>query len=77
MSSVALNDFFIYMLSALDEEIYVNSFMRENKNITNIRDNIRDFLIDNCEHDVETDYIDLTHEQSQKIVYCTKCMMTL
>jgi len=77
MSSVALNNFFIYMISVLDEEIYVNSFMRENNNITNIRDNIRDYLIDNCEHDVETDYIDLTPEQSQKIVYCTKCNMTL
>jgi NAD-dependent SIR2 family protein deacetylase len=77
MTSVDLNNFFIYMLSALDDEIYVNHFMRENANVVNIRGNIREFLIDNCDHEVETDYIDLTPDQSQRIVYCAKCKMTL
>jgi hypothetical protein len=77
MANVDSNNFFISMLSLLDEKIYVNSLLKENVNVIAIQDNIRKFLISNCNHEVETDYIDLTPEKSYKIVYCTKCMMNL
>ena len=74
MSNGETNNFFIHMLSSLDEKIYTSQFLRENVNVTTIRDNIRTFLIENCEHDLVTDCIDIDQEQSQKIIYCTKCM---
>jgi hypothetical protein len=77
MTNEELNMFFISMLSSLEEYIYVNSLLKDNVNVIAMQDNIRKFLIENCKHDVETDYIDLTTEQSHKIVYCTKCNMTL
>jgi len=57
--------------------VYVNDFLKDNANIIAIQDNIRKFLIANCKHDLETDYIDIDTEQSQKVIYCTKCMMNL
>jgi len=77
MSSVALNNFFIAMLSSLEDNVYENPVLRDNLNVINIQENIRSFLKHNCKHELVTDYIDLTPEQSQKIVYCTKCNMTL
>lgn len=77
MSDGETNIFFIHMLSLLDEKMYTSPFLRENANVTAIKKNICTFLIENCEHDIETDYIDIDQEQSQKIIYCTKCMMTL
>lgn len=77
MSNNDTNNFFIHMLSLLDEKIYISQFMRDNVNVTTIRDNIRKFLIANCEHDLVTDYIDIDPEQSQQIIYCTKCMINL
>lgn len=76
-AGVDVNNFFIHMLSLLEEEMYSNQFIQENPDVLNIRDNLRIFLTNNCEHELVTDSIDLTHEQTKKIVYCTKCMMTL
>jgi hypothetical protein len=70
-------DFFIYILSLLDEKIYVNDFLKDNVNVIAIQDNIRKFLITNCKHELATDYVDITPEQSQQITYCTNCMMNL
>ena len=77
MSDEDTNNFFIHMLSLLDDKMYISQFMRENVNVTAIRDNIRTFLVENCEHDLVTDCIDIDPEQSQHIIYCSKCMMTL
>ena len=59
------------------ENIYINDSLKYNKNVISIRDNIRKFLIENCQHDLVTDYIDIDPEQSQQIIYCTKCNMNL
>ena len=77
MSDEDTNNFFISLLASLEEKIYVNEFLKSNTNVIAIQDNIRKFLIMNCEHVLETDYIDIDPEQSQKIIYCTKCMMNL
>jgi|DEB0MinimDraft_4_1074332.scaffolds.fasta_scaffold210254_2 hypothetical protein len=77
MSDEDTNNFFISLLTSLEEKIYVNEFLKNNANVIAIQDNIRKFLIMNCKHVFETDYIDIDPEQSQKIVYCTKCMMNL
>lgn len=42
-----------------------------------LANNIKTFLIANCVHDVETDYIDVSPEQSQQIHYCKKCGMNM
>ena len=77
MSNDDTNNFFISMISLLDENIYINDSLKYNKNVISIRDNIRKFLIENCQHDLVTDYIDIDPEQSQQIIYCTKCNMNL
>ena len=77
MSVNDTNNFFISMLESLEEKLYMNNFLKDNTNIIAIQDNIRKFLITNCKHELETDYIDIDPEQSQKVIYCTKCMMNL
>ena len=77
MSDEDTNNFFISLLASLEEKIYVNEFLKSNTNAIAIQDNIRKFLIANCKHDLETDYIDIDQEQSQKVIYCNKCMMNL
>jgi hypothetical protein len=77
MSIGDTNNFFISILASLEENVYVNDFLKDNANVIAIQDNIRKFLIENCKHDLETDYIDIDPEQSQKVIYCTKCMMNL
>ena len=77
MSVDDTNNFFISVLESLEEKLYMNNFLKDNTNIIAIQDNIRKFLIANCKHDLETDYIYIDQEQSQKVIYCTKCMMNL
>ena len=77
MSVDDTNNFFISMLESLEEKLYMNNFLKDNQTIIAIQDNIRKFLITNCKHELETDYIDIDPEQSQKVIYCTKCMMNL
>jgi len=72
-----INIFFVSLLSLLDEKMYVNEFLHDNVNVIAIQENIRKFLIENCQHDIVTDYIDITTEQTNKIVFCSKCNMTL
>jgi len=72
-----INIFFVSFLSLLDEKMYVNEFLKNNVNVIAIQQNIRNFLIENCQHNKETDYIDITTEQTNKIVFCSKCNMTL
>jgi hypothetical protein len=74
-NNIMSNNFFIEMLSSLDEEIYVNDHLKDNAIVTGIRKYIRKYLIVNCKHDLETDDIDVTPEQSLRITYCSKCNM--
>jgi len=75
MANTNLNNFFISFLSIIEENSYVDRSIQDNVCIANIRSNIHKFLIDNCLHNIEIDYIDVTPEQTTKIVYCTKCLM--
>ena len=64
------------IINDLSDAIFFNHY-KNKKNVIAIQDNIRKFLIMNCKHVLETDYIDIDPEQSQKVLYCTKCMMNL
>ena len=37
---------------------------------------VDDYVFANCKHEVEKDYIDITPEKSEIIVYCVKCNHT-
>jgi len=36
-------------------------------------DYLRKFLDENCCHEMETDWVDVSPETMQKVVYCKKC----
>ena len=37
---------------------------------------LEDKLRENCKHDLENDYIDISEDNYQKICYCKKCLLT-
>ena len=68
------------MDKVVDKLIEVMSVMEacaKSDSINALNKNIKTFLIANCVHDVETDYIDTSPEQSQQICYCKKCNLML
>jgi hypothetical protein len=52
----------------------------ENKNeidTKNLDNQIKNFLMKHCVHDIITDYIDITPNMGMNIKYCAKCGVTL
>ena len=43
---------------------------------TRIINAINIFFLNNCEHEIITDYIDITPEKGRNIKYCSKCDIT-
>ena len=43
---------------------------------TRILNAINIFFLTNCEHEIITDYIDITPEKGRNIKYCSKCDIT-
>jgi len=37
---------------------------------------IDEAIMKNCEHNWVTDYIDVTPDRTERIIYCTKCELT-
>ena len=44
-----------------------------NQQIQSLLEYMREFLDEYCNHEMETDYVDINIETTQKIVYCKKC----
>jgi hypothetical protein len=44
--------------------------------INELNNIIKHFLMVHCQHDIETDHVDITPDTSQTIRYCTKCQHT-
>jgi hypothetical protein len=66
----------IEKLIDIRNEIAIN----ENKNgadTKNLDNEIKNFLMKHCAHDVITDYIDITPNRGMNIKYCAKCGITL
>ncbi len=56
---------------------YVNACQTINMNDqTRILNTINIFFINNCEHDIITDYVDISPDKGHNIKYCTKCEIT-
>jgi len=72
-----INNFFIDILRQIEDTAYINNDFEKNEFVLNIQKNIKGYILQNCKHEIETDYIDITPEQSQKIYYCKKCMLNL
>ena len=69
--------FFIYTLSELEVLLYNDEQFTSNNNIQAIQRNINSFLLNNCNHDIEKDTIEIDYEKTQQITYCKKCMLNL
>ena len=67
--------FFIYTLSELEVLLYNDELFTSNNNIQAIQRNIKTFLYNNCNHDIEKDTIEIDYEKTQQITYCKKCML--
>lgn len=68
---------FIYTLSELEVLLYNDEHFTSNNNIQAIQRNIKSFLLNNCNHDIEKDTIEIDYEKTQQITYCKKCMLNL
>ena len=68
---------FIYTLSELEVLLYNDEHFTSNNNIQAIQRNIKYFLLNNCNHDIEKDTIEIDYEKTQQITYCKKCMLNL
>jgi len=58
-----------------NEVLIINNYVI-NKKINDLIKLLEEKLKDNCEHELEYDYIEIDFERYQKICYCTKCMLT-
>ena len=65
------------LVETLIEARYKIEGCDKNKDIEELNNIIKHFLLVHCVHDTETDYIDITPELSQCIHYCKKCHLTL
>ena len=45
----------------------------KNKQIQSMLEYMREFLDEYCKHEMETDWVDINIETTQKIVFCKKC----
>lgn len=70
-------ELFIYTLSELEVLLYNDEQFASNNNIQAIQRNIKKFLYNNCNHDIEKDIIEIDYEKTQQITYCKKCMLNL
>jgi hypothetical protein len=56
---------------------YVNASQTINMNDkTRILNTINIFFLNHCEHEIITDYIDITADKGRNIKYCSKCEIT-
>jgi len=56
---------------------YVKAHQTMNMNDqTRILNTINIFFINNCEHDIITDYVDISLDKGRNIKYCNKCEIT-
>lgn len=72
-----LINFFIETSSNLDDLLYNTNNFNNDINISGMRRYMRKFLLHNCNHEPETDIIDIDCEQTQRIIYCKKCLSNL
>ena len=63
------------LIGNVDEFIYCNQ--HDDSELCVLKTILRNFLINNCEHVIIKDDIDIDLEHSQTIHYCTKCLSTL
>jgi hypothetical protein len=59
-----------------NNEVLISNNYIINKKINDLIKILEEKLKDNCEHELEEDYIEIDFERYQKICYCTKCMLT-
>ena len=67
-------------LRLLEKLIEMRNEITRNKNeqdTKKIDNEIKNFLMKHCLHDVITDYIDITPNRGMNIKYCKKCGLTL
>ena len=60
-------------LNRQKQHITCNEILNKLNELVNI---LEDKLRENCKHDLENDYIDISEENYQKICYCKKCLLT-
>lgn len=65
----------IDLIGNVDEFLYCNQ--TDDSELGVLKTVLRDFLINNCEHIIIKDDIDIDLEHSQIIHYCSKCLSTL
>lgn len=66
----------IYCITQAKDVLLRLSNENMNSDYTYILETIDKYLIENCNHNVVVDFIDITPERSQVIRYCSKCMIT-
>jgi hypothetical protein len=65
----------IDLIDSVDEFIYCNQ--TDDSELGVLKTVLRGFLINNCEHIIIKDDIDIDLDHSQTIHYCSKCLSTL
>jgi len=64
------------LIDALIKVGYIMEGCEKNDDLDILNRIIKHFLLIHCQHEVETDHIDITPETSKTIHYCKKCHHT-
>jgi len=67
-----LTEIFLF-LNKQKQNITCNEILNKLNELVKI---LEDKIRENCNHDLENDYIDISEDNSQKICYCKKCLLT-
>lgn len=59
-----------------NNEILISKNYLINKKINELIKILEQKLKDNCDHELDYDYIEIDFEKYEKICYCIKCMLT-